>query len=140
MVEILRLIWGLLVDLVRSRDGLKAENLALRQQLNVLRRRSPGRLRFGRLDRLLFVWLYRRHFEALRAVPILRPETIVRWHRQGYRAIWRWKSRSPGRPTIDRTLIALIRRMARENFLWGAPRIHGELLKLGYDVSQATVA
>ena len=140
MVEILRLICGLLLDLFRSPQDLKAENLALRQQLNVLRRAAPRRLRFSRVDRMFFVWLYRRQSDVLRAVTILRPETIVRWHRLGYRAIWRWKSRSPGRPKIDGALIALIRRMVRDNFLWGAPRIHGELLKLGYDVSQATIA
>ena len=72
---------------------------------------------------------------------IVRPETVLRWHRAGFRAFWRWKSRSRGgRPRIDPDLRDLIRRMSWENFLWGAPRIHGELLKLGYQVSQSTVA
>jgi len=140
MVGMLHLLWGWWLDLFRSDKDLKAENLALRQQLIVLRRAAPRRLRFGRLDRMMFVWLFRQRPEILRAIRILRPETIVRWHRQGYRAIWRWKSHAVGRPKIDRALIALIRRMTRDNFLWGAPRIHGELLKLGFDVAQATVA
>lgn len=140
MVGMLHLLWGWWRDLFRSGEDLRAENLVLRQQLIVLRRTAPRRLRVSRLDRMMFVWLFRRRPQILRAITFLRPETILRWHRQGYRAIWRWKSRAVGRPKIDRALIALIRRMARDNFLWGAPRIHGELLKLGFDVSQAYVA
>ena len=91
-------------------------------------------------DRALFVWLYRR-FPILDAITIVKPETIVRWHRLGFAAYWRWKSRRlGGRPEIDKGLRDLIRRISRENPLWGASRIHGELLKLGLDVAQSTVS
>jgi hypothetical protein len=89
----------------------------------------------------LFVWLYRGYPRILDAITILRPETIVRWHRKGFAAFWRWKSRPlGGRPQIDKEVRDLIRRMSFENPLWGAPHIHGELLKLGFDVAQSTVS
>jgi hypothetical protein len=113
----------------------------LRQQLLVLRRRCGGRVRLTNGDRLFFVQLYRWFPSVLRVLHIVRPETLVRWHRAGFRSYWRWKSRNRGgRPRIDRDLRALIVEMSLENPLWGAPRIHGELLKLGFQVAQSTVA
>src|SRR6202047_3693699 len=123
------------------RARLEAENLLLRQQLVVLRRKSPKRVRLWNIDRLLLVWLYRLYPSLLDAIVIVQPETVLRWHRGGFRAYWRWKSRHVGgRPRIDSEMRALIRRMSRENPLWGAPRIHGELLMLGIEVAQSTVA
>src|SRR6476661_6879683 len=99
------------------------------------------RLRLSGGDRALFVWLYRRFPDIGNATAIVRPETIIRWHRMGFRAWWRWKSHNPGgRPGIDQELRDLVRRMCKENPLWGAPRIHGELIKLGFDVAQSTVS
>ena len=107
----------------------------------VLRRQIRGRVRLTKNDRLLFVELYRWFPSILKSITIIRPETLVRWHRAGFRSYWRWKSRSRGgRPQIKMDLRALILRMSRENPLWGAPRIHGELLKLGFDIAQSTVA
>ena len=92
-------------------------------------------------DRALFIWLYRRYPRILDAVIIVRPQTVVRWHRKGFAAYWRWKSRSPGgRPRIAQEVRDLIRRMSLENPLWGATKIHGELLKLGIQVAQSTVS
>ena len=114
------------------RVRLEAENLMLRQQLVVLRRKSPTRVRLWNIDRLLLVWLYRLYPSLLDAIIIVQPETAIRWHRRGFRAHWRWKSRRVvGRPRIDCEIRARIRRMSRENPLWGAPRIHGELLMPG---------
>ena len=126
---------------LKSRASLEAENLALRQQVIVLSRKSQSRMRLRNIDRLIFVWLYRCFPTILNAITVVRPETVIRWHRRGFRANWRWKSRrSGGRPRIDREIRDLIRRMSKENPLWGAPRIHGELLKLGIEVAQSTVA
>ena len=106
----------------------------------VLRRKSPTRVRLWNIDRLLLVWLYRLYPSLLDAIIIVQPETVIRWHRRGFRAYWRWKSRRVGgRPRIDSEMRALIRRMSRENPLWGAPRIHGELLMLGIEVAESTV-
>src|SRR5215472_16814024 len=128
-------------SLVKSRRQLQAENLALRHQLNILRRRASGRLRLSTVDRLAFVWLYRPCPSVLDSVAIIKPETLISWHRRGFKALWRWKSRSRGgRPPIPREVRDLIREMSRMNGLWGAPRIHGELLKLGIEVTQSTVA
>src|SRR5205823_9952170 len=99
------------------------------------KRRVRGRVQLTNGDRLFLVLLYRWFPSVLRAITIIRPETLVRWHRAGFRHYWRWKSRSfGGRPQIDGDLRALIRRMSVDNPLWGAPRIHGELLKLGFEV------
>jgi hypothetical protein len=110
--------------------------------LIVLGRKAPKRLNLTKADRLLFAWLYRIQPEIISSIQIVKPETVIRWHRQGFRLFWRWKSRGQrvGRPKIDKELRELIRRMSRENPLWGAPRIHGELLMLGFDVAQSTVA
>ena len=86
------------------------------------------------------VWLYRLYPSLLDAIIIVQPETVIRWHRRGFRAYWHWKSHQVGgRPLIDSEIRALIRRMSRENPLWGAPRIHGELLMLGIEVAESTV-
>ncbi len=114
--------------------------MILLQQLVVLRRKSPKRVRLCNLDRLLMVWLYRLYPALLDAIIIVQPETAIRWHRRGFRAYWRWRSRhAGGRPRVEADLRKLIRRMSRENPLWGAPRIHGELLMLGIDVAESTV-
>ena len=141
MIGLLWFVLAVLVSPFRSNAGLEAENAALRQQLIVLHRKCQGRVRLTNGDRLFFVQLYRWFPSILQAVQIIRPETLVRWHRAGFRSYWRWKSRNRGgRPQIDTELRALIRQMSLENPLWGAPRIHGELLKLGFEVAQSTVA
>ena len=123
----------------RRRVVLELENLALRHQLHVLRRQRPGRLRLIAIDRLLWVWLYRLWQRCLEVMVLVKPATVVHRHRRGFRLFWRWRSRS-GRPSVDRETRDLIRQMNAANPLWGAPRIHGELLKLGIEISQATVA
>ncbi len=141
MIALIFLALNLLAALVKSKIRLEAENAALRQQLIVLQRKVRGRVRFSNDDRLFFVQLYRWFPSILKAMLIIRPETLIRWHRAGFRGYWRWKSCSlGGRPSIGQELRALIQRMSRENPLWGAPRIHGEVLKLGFAVSQSTVA
>jgi hypothetical protein len=141
MSDLIKLILGPLASLFKSRARLEAEILVLRQQINVLLWRTPKRPRLNNTDRFLFVWLYRWFPSILGAVAIVRPETIIRWHRAGFRAYWRWRSRNRvGRPNISAELRTLIGEMSGANPLWGAPRIHGELLKLGFDVAQSTVA
>src|SRR5438067_1510148 len=141
MSDLCRLIWCALIGLFRPRTALQAENLVLRHQLNVLRRKSPKRAAFGNIDRLVFAALYRVFPGVLDALKILKPQTVIRWHRAGFRAYWRWKSRPRGgRPKTPADIRQLIRDMSVANPLWGAPRIHGELLKLGIDVGQTTVA
>src|SRR6266516_4333940 len=111
-----------------------------RQQLIVLERKVHCRVEFTNSDRLVFIQLYRWFPSVLKVITIIRPETLVRWHRASFRRYWRWKSRNlGGRPQIEADLRALIRRMSLDNWLWGAPRIHGELLKLGFAVAQSTV-
>jgi putative transposase len=128
-------------DCARSRAILELELLALRHQLHVLER-SPGRrLRLTPVDRLLWVWFSRAWSEWRAALVIVKPATVISWHRRGFRLFWAWKSRHrTGRPTVDREVRMLIRTMAAANPLWGAPRIHGELLKLGFTIAQTTVA
>jgi transposase InsO family protein len=141
MVALLSLFLNLLTVPLRPKSRLEAENAALRQQLLVLQRKVRGRIEFTNGDRLFFILLYRWFPSVLKAMVIVRPETVVRWHRAGFRRYWRWKSRGRGgRPPISAELGALIRRMSFENVLWGAPRIQGELLKLGFTVAQSTVA
>src|SRR5918994_4932434 len=139
MVALLCFFLTLLASLFKSKSRLEAENAALRHQLIVLQRKVRGRVPFTNSDRLFFVQLYRWFPSILKAITIIRPETLVRWHRAGFRRYWRWKSHNPGgRPPIRADLRALIRRMSIENVLWGAPRIQGELLKLGFTVAQST--
>jgi transposase InsO family protein len=139
MLILARSIVSRLVCRFRSRAVVELENLALRHQLYVLRRKRPGRLRLFTFDRLLWVLLYRLWPRCLEVMVLVKPTTVVQWHRQGFRLFWRWRSRS-GRPSVEREIRDLIRQMSSANPLWGAPRIHGELLKLGIEVSQATVA
>jgi transposase InsO family protein len=141
MGDLCSLIWCALIGLFRSRAALEAEILILRHQLNVLRRKSPTRVALSSVDSLLLVGLYRLAPEVLDALKIIRPETLLRWHRAGFRSYWRWRSRARGgRPSTSADIRWLIREMSVANPLWGAPRIHGELLKLGIDVGQTTVA
>jgi hypothetical protein len=131
----------MLCDRFKPRQQLEAEILVLRHQLNVLKQRAPRRPHLRWVDRALFIWLYRRCPCILSAITIVRPETVLCWHRRGFAAYWRWKSRSPGgRPRIAKEVRDLIRRMSLENSLWGATKIHGELLKLGIQVAQSTVS
>jgi hypothetical protein len=123
----------------KPKSRLEAENAVLRHQLIVLRRKVRGRAHEYRP--LVLLLLYRWFPSILKVVTIVQPETLVHWHRAGFRRYWRWKSRRrEGRPQIETELFALIRQMSTENFLWGAPRIHGELLKLGFSVAQSSVA
>jgi len=131
---------GTLCAALKARTDLVLENLALRQQLALLSGRSK-RPRVGLLDRVFWIWLSRWWARWREALHVVQPQTVIRWHRQGFRAFWNWKSRRgrTGRPPVDLEIAKLVRTMALANPLWGAPRIHGELLKLGLDVSQRTV-
>src|SRR5882672_9028302 len=141
MIGLLRFVLAALASPFKSKLRLEAENAVLRRQLIVLRRRLHGRVQLTNHDRWFFIQLYRWLPSILKALTIVRPETLLRWHRVGFRCYWRWKSRRRGgRPQIETELRALIRRMSIENPLWGAPRIHGELLKLGFEVAQSSVA
>jgi transposase InsO family protein len=141
MIDFLILLRSALGSLFKSKARLGAEVLVLRQQINVLRRHAPKRPALTNLDRLLLVWLYRLVPATLHALALVKPETIIRWHRRGFRAYWRWKSRPRGgRPQMPVEIRQVIREMSLANPLWGAPRVHGELLKLGIDVAQTTVA
>jgi putative transposase len=125
---------------LKSRRELALENLALRQQLAVLRR-TTKRPKLINADRAFWVALSRLWPDWQHALILVKPETVVGWHRQGFKLYWTWKSRSRGgRPLIDAEIRTLIRQMTRENPTWGAPRIHGELLKLGFEVGEATVS
>src|ERR1700726_3116476 len=141
MIALIRFVLAVLASPFKSKSRLEAENAVLRHQLIVLRRKLRGRPQPTNNDRWFLVQMYRWFPSILKVVTIVQPETLVRWHRAGFRFYWRWKSRPQGgRPQIDTELRALIRQMSTENQLWGAPRIHGELLKLGFSVSQTTVA
>jgi hypothetical protein len=141
MVALIFFLLNLGASPFKPKSRLEAENAALRQQLIVLKRKVGGRVQFTNSDRLFFIQLYRWCPSVLKAMMIIRPETVVRWHRAGFRRYWRWKSCSAGgRPQIHAELRALIWRMSVDNRLWGAPHIQGELLKLGFAVAQSTVA
>src|SRR5580704_932700 len=141
MIGLLCFALAVLAPPFKSKVRLDAENAVLRHQLMVLRRRLHGRVRLTNHDRWFLIELYRWFPSILQVLTIIRPETLVRWHRAGFRCYWRWKSRPlGGRPPIDTELRALIRRMSMDNPLWGAPRIRGELLKLGFEVAQSSVA
>jgi hypothetical protein len=141
MVALICFVLAVLASPFKSKNRLEAENAVLRHQLVALRRKLKGRARLTNNDRWFFVQMYRWFPPILKVVTIIEPETLVRWHRAGFRRYWRWKSRSRGgRPQIDAELRALIRHMSMENLLCGAPRIRGELLKLGFSVAPSTVA
>jgi len=137
---ILRIVLAFLRAFFASRAALVAENVMLRQQLLIVHRSAP-RPKFRRTDRVLLCWLSRLWSGWRSALLIVQPDTVTRWHRQGFRVYWRWKSRKkPGRPKIDANIRRLIRRICRDNPTWGAPRILSELLLLGHNVAESTVA
>ena len=141
MLAVLHSLGIFIIELFKSRRRLEAENLFLRHQLGIALRRAPPRLRIAGSDRALLVLMTRLWPSLLGAAQVVQPETILRWHRAGFKSFWRWKSRNrAGRPKIDRDLRDLIRRMSKENPQWGASRIHGELLMLGFEVAQSTVS
>jgi putative transposase len=129
-------------SLVRARVDLQLENLALRQQICVLQRSARKRPKLTSRDRFFWAWLSRVFRDWRSTLVIVKPETVVAWHRQGFRMFWTWKIRhgQPGRPVVSREVRELIRRMCRENPGWGAPRIHGELLKLGIYIGETSVS
>ncbi|HWA98362.1 MAG TPA: hypothetical protein VG713_07710 [Pirellulales bacterium] len=141
MIESLVLFFTVLRAITRSRAALAAENLALRQQLANYRRKAK-RPKLRAHDRVFWVWLVRLWAEWRSVLVIVQPDTVVGWHRQGFRLYWRWKSRGGkhGRPRVDRQVQTLIRLMSRENPLWGAPRIQAELRLLGHELAESTVA
>jgi hypothetical protein len=141
MFSILYALGMFVADQFKSRSRLEAENLFLRHQLNIALRCAQRRPQLRTSDRVLLFWMTKLWPSLLGAVQVVQPDTILRWHRAGFKLFWRWKSRHrAGRPRIDRGLRDLIRRMNRENPLWGASRIHGELLILGFEVAQSTVS
>jgi len=139
---ILTTLLGTLSSMFRVRAVLELENLALRHQIGVLQRSARKRFKLTAADRLFWVWLSRIWSDWRSALAIVKPETVVAWHRAGFRRFWAWKVRCgrPGRPVISHEIRALIRQMCRENPGWGAPRIHGELLKLGIDIGETSVS
>jgi putative transposase len=130
-----------LISALQSQRALAVDNLTLRHQLVVLQR-TAKKPRLRATDRLLWVLLSRLWARWRQSLTLVQPETVIRWHREGFRLYWRWKSRSKGsgRPRARKEVRDLIRQMSEANVLWGAPRIHGELLKLGIEISQATVS
>src|SRR6201987_2588856 len=133
---------GVASSLVRSRGALKLENVALRHQIGVLQRSAKKRLPLNHADRLFWIGLSRMWAEWRSALKIVKPDTVIAWHRKAFRKFWTWKVRRgrPGRPAISADIRALIRRMSGENPGWGAPRVHGELLKLGIDIGETSVS
>jgi len=141
MLAIFQLLGTFVANLCRSRRRLEVENLFLRHQLNIALRRVPHCPRLRGSDRALLVWMTWLWPNLLGLSRIVQPDTILLWHRAGFRGYWRWKSRGrPGRPRVSRELRDLIHQMSKENPLWGAPRIHGELLKLGFKIAESTVS
>src|SRR5215831_12323932 len=141
MIGLLCFVLAVLAAPIRSKVRLEAENAVLRHQLTVLRRRLQARVRLTNNDRRYLIVVYRWFPSILQVLTIICPETLIRWHRSGFRCYWRWRSGpSGGRPPIEAELRALIRQMSIDNPLWGASRIHGELLKLGFEVAQSSVA
>ena len=142
MLIFLATLLATLTSTLRSRAAVGLENLALRHQIGVLQRSSRTRPKLILLDRLLWVWLYRAWSDWRSTLAIVQPKTVISWHRSGFGLFWAWKIRrgQPGRPSLPREVRDLIRRMCRENPTWGAPRIHGELLKLGINVGESSVS
>jgi len=141
MFAIIHLLATFIADLFKAPRRLEVENLFLRHQLNIALRAAPHRPRLRGSDRALLVWMTWLWPSLLSLSRVVQPDTILRWHRAGFRAYWRWKSRGRlGRPRVSRELRELIQRMSKENPLWGAPRIHGELLKLGFEIAESTVS
>ncbi len=139
MFALIRLLTGSLIVLFRSRASLAAEIMALRHQLGVYHRTAPARPHLTRWDRVLWAFILYRWSGWRRSLIVVQPETVIKWHRRAFRLFRQWKSRG-GRPSIRSEIRGLIREMARSNPTWGAPRIHAELLKLGFEVSKRTVS
>jgi putative transposase len=141
MLIALTTLLATLSSIFRSRAALELENLALRHQIGVLQRSARKCPKLTSRDRLLWICLSRLWSDWRSALAIVQPETVIAWHRAGFRLFWTWKVRhgQPGRPVISREVRDLIRQMCRENPSWGAPRIHGELLKLGIDIGESSV-
>src|SRR3982750_878644 len=135
-------VLGALASLCQTSAQLRLEDLALRQQLAVLRRSAPKRLKLTSADRIFWVWLRCVWTDWKSTLIIVKAETVVAWHRKGFRLFWTWKIRrgKPGRPVVPQEIRGLIRMMSRENPLWGAPRIHSELRKLGIDIGETSVS
>src|SRR5262249_22996332 len=141
MIALSPVIGICIATLFKPRRQLAVENLFLRHQLNIYLRRAPHRLRLRASDRAALVGMICLWPSLFGLSRVVQPDTILRWHRAGFRAYWRWKSRGrPGRPRVSRELRELIAQMSKENPLWGAPRIHGELLKLGLEIAESTVS
>jgi transposase InsO family protein len=138
-VSLVAVILRSVLSAFQTHCDLVLENLALRQQVAVLKKENP-RPRLSLSDRVFWVWLCAAWAKWSQCLVIVRPETVVRWHRQGFKLYWRFISKKRGRPCTNKEIRHLILRMAKENPTWGAPRIHGELLKLGYSVSERTVS
>src|SRR5262245_14309984 len=139
MVAILSALVSIFAFRFRGRASLEIELIALRHQVTVLRRQRPGRLQLSSVDRLLWVWLYRIWPQVIDAMILVKPATVVQWHRNGFRLHWRWRSRRPGRPKTETEIRDLIRRMKQGQPVVGrAPHPRGTL-KLGIEISQATV-
>src|SRR5262249_14709997 len=137
------MLFNSLLTGLRGQVAMQTEIIAPRHQLTVLQRtHKPRRILLNRTDRCLWVWLSRLWSGWRSALLIVKPETVIGWHHQGFRWYWTWKIRHgrPGRPCVPKETRDLIRTMSRENPLWGAPRIHGELMKLGIKISEASVA
>ncbi len=139
MFALIRLLTGSLIILFRSRAALTAEIMALRHQLGVYHRTAPARPHLTRWERALWALILYRWSGWRRSLIVVKPETVIKWHRRAFGLVWRWKSRG-GRPNIRSEIRGLIREMARSNPTWGAPRIHAELLKLDFEVSERTVS
>src|SRR5690349_3218168 len=135
-------VLGVLTSMCKTSAQLRLENLALRQQLTVLRRSAPKRLKLTAADRLFWIWLRRVWSDWKSALMIVKAETVIAWHRKGFRLFWTWRIRrgKPGRPRVPQEIRDLIRMLNRNNPGWGAPRVHGELLKLGIEITEPTVA
>ena len=131
-----------LTNALQSRGALLLEIMALRHQVLVLQRQQKKRIKLTLWDRIFWSLLYRLWPRILESLVIVQPATVILWHRKGFRAFWRWKSqpKKPGRKPVPKEIRDLIRRICRENPLWSAPRIHGELLKLGYKVTESSVS
>src|ERR1700682_3833883 len=142
MSSLISALLATLPSVCRSRAALQIEILALRHQVGVLHRSARKRPRLTSADRILWAWLSRVWSNWRSALVIVKPETVIAWHRKGFRLFWTWKGRlgTAGRPTVSREIRHLIRRLSRENPLWGAPQIHGELLKLGIEIGETSVA
>lgn len=140
MFIIIKLLLRQFILALSSRTALHAENALLRHQITILRRRAPKRVKITPTDHAIFKLCLKLWPSTARLITIVHPKTIVRWHREAFRLYWRRKSRRIGRPKTSSEIRSLVRQMSADNPLWGAPRIHGELLKLGFDVSQATVS